>query len=48
MILVRSTASAGNSERVEWPGKQKERVVLWVDNFSPSQAVDYAIVTTIR
>ncbi len=48
VILARSTASSGNSEKVEWQGKANEQYRIWVDNFSPTSSVSYTIVAGIR
>ncbi len=48
VILARSTASSGNSEKVEWQGKANEQYRVWVDNFSPTSSVSYTIIASIR
>jgi len=48
LIMVRSTASSGNREQIEWPAAANERLKIWIDNFSPSLSADYTIVASIH
>jgi ABC-type glycerol-3-phosphate transport system substrate-binding protein len=47
-ILVRSTASNGNQEKIEWAAAAGELYKIWIDNFSPTLPVDYTITTVVR
>ena len=48
LILARSTASSGTREEIQWPAAANDRFKIWVDNFSPTAASDYTVVTAVR
>ncbi|OFW08768.1 MAG: hypothetical protein A3H96_04820 [Acidobacteria bacterium RIFCSPLOWO2_02_FULL_67_36] len=48
VILASSTASSGNSERIDWSPAASERFKVWVDNFSPTLSTSYTIVAALR
>lgn len=48
LILVRSTASSGNQEKILYPATADNRYKIWIDNFSPTQSVDYTITTVVN
>ncbi len=47
-ILVRSTASSGNQEIVEWPAVANQQFKVWIDNFSPTTSTSYTVVATLK
>jgi hypothetical protein len=47
-ILVRSTASSGNQEKIQWTAAAGDRYKIWIDNFSTTAGVDYTITTEVH
>lgn len=47
LVLARSAASSGNEERVQVTVRAGASLRLWVDNFSPTDAVAYTLTAVV-